>query len=167
MRSIMITRYFYCVGSLIGFLMIGCGGDEAVEANRVAVVPVTGKVFLDDAPHGPAALSLTPSGSNTTPSGVARPQVGGTVKADGTFVLTTYEQNDGAAPGEYEVSLASVSEPGSMEASLAAMNGEGPPPTQPLKITIPEGGTDSLEIKLVSAQKKAAGGGTPAPLGAQ
>ena len=145
-----LQKVVLCCGVVI--LAAGCGGGDEGSADKVAVVPVKGTLYLDDKPHGPASLSLTPTGGKTG-TGVARPQVGGAVNADGTFSLSTYGENDGAAPGDYEVALAAVSDPGSMEASLAAMNGEGAPATEPLTITIPEGGSESLEIKLVSGQK--------------
>jgi hypothetical protein len=147
---------------------IGCGGSGAVGDNQVRVVPVSGKLYLDGDPHGPATLSLMPTGGEGAGSGTDRPQVGGAVKADGSFTLSTYADGDGAAPGEYQVTLAGYSDPGSMEASLAAMSGEvSGPDAQPLTITIPEGGSTALELKFtsISSEKPKQQTGTPGPLG--
>lgn len=77
---------------LVTLSATGCGGET-----RTPVFPVSGKVsFKGEVPVG-AQVVLHPVGTPTvkdvTPSG--------TVKADGTFRITSYEAEDGAPSGEY------------------------------------------------------------------
>jgi hypothetical protein len=67
----------------------GCGGR--------ATSPVRGVVTLDGTPVPEATVLFMPDG----PEG-GRPATGFTA-ADGTFLLTTYRQDDGALPGSYRI----------------------------------------------------------------
>ncbi|MBL4884718.1 MAG: hypothetical protein JKY95_09320, partial [Planctomycetaceae bacterium] len=82
-------------------LTIGCGG--AGDDGKLGLVSAKGKVTLDGAAHGPATLTLTPTGQ--TPGQDPRPIVGGVVEADGSYALATYDTGDGAPPGDYDVTL--------------------------------------------------------------
>jgi hypothetical protein len=87
-------RHFPLLAGLAATLAFaGCGRSEP----RVPVVQVSGKIsFQGQAPAG-AQVVLHPVGkageSNIAPSG--------TVKEDGTFKISAYDQGDGAPPGDY------------------------------------------------------------------
>lgn len=126
---------------------IGCG---ASSDSNLDLVSVKGTLYLDGQTHGPAQLILTPVQVDENDK---RPPVGGDVAADGSFTLTTYETGDGAPPGEYEVTIGGGSDIGSTDpaAMMASVAGTS---TQKTIVEIPAGGSESLEIKLTSAEKK-------------
>ena len=68
----------------------GCGGSNLVK--------VRGVVTLDGKPLSSATISFNPIG------GAGRP-ASGLSDGDGNFQLTTSRTNDGAAPGEYKVTV--------------------------------------------------------------
>ncbi len=70
----------------------GCGGSSQVET-----VSVSGTVTYGGQGVEGALVSFFPKGGGR----VAR----GTTSADGKFVLTTYDDGDGAGIGEYEVTV--------------------------------------------------------------
>lgn len=136
------------VGVIGGALLAGCGGGGA---NEFDTVNVSGTVYLDDQPHGPATLTLFPSEP-------MHPSVSGDVAADGTFTLTTYDIGDGAPPGDYAVELSGAAATGDAStdpaAMMAAMSGGGS--AESVSITIPEGGSDNLEIRFQSSAESGA-----------
>jgi hypothetical protein len=75
----------------------GCG------KKRVEVHPVQGKVLFRGKPAVGAVVVFQPSGGRLPPDVPMAPN--GTVKADGTFRLSTYEEGDGAPAGDYKVVL--------------------------------------------------------------
>lgn len=140
-------------------LVTGCGGPT-----RLSTVQASGTVYLDDKPHGPARLTLTPVSAGSTD---VRSAIGGDVEPDGKFKLTTYEEGDGAPPGEYTVTLgAAVSDAGSTDpAAMMSMMGGGGVSAAPLSIAIPGEGSENLELKFTSV--KSTGPSDPkAPIGA-
>jgi hypothetical protein len=70
---------------------VGCGGAGKP-------VPVRGTVLLDGQPLSGATVTFMPM------ENVGRSASGMTVE-DGSFRLTTFNQNDGALPGEYKVTV--------------------------------------------------------------
>lgn len=82
------------VGFIIG-LAVGCGGS------KFTVVPAKGKVVCSGAPVTSGSVSFSPvaAAGNDEPGKSATAAVG----ADGTFVLTTYDQFDGAIVGKHSV----------------------------------------------------------------
>lgn len=76
--------------------VIGCSG------NNNGTVPVYGKVVFDDGQ--PARIGnvefrkIVKAGSDETRL-IAR----GKIESDGSFLLTTFEPNDGAIPGNYDI----------------------------------------------------------------
>ena len=89
---------FYVALALL--TLVGLGG---CSASKPKTVPVSGKVmYKKDTPAEGALIVFHP-----TPEMEAR--ISGKpfarVKADGTFVLTTYEENDGAPEGDYVVTV--------------------------------------------------------------
>lgn len=133
-------------GVLFAATLAGCGGSD-----QLPTVKAAGTVTLDGKPYGPASVTLTPAGGN--PDDKRRPAVGPVAK-DGSFTLRTYEEGDGAPPGEYTATLgpdtseAASTDPNKM---MGAMTG---PPAETLKVTIPEGGSDSLKLEFKSTKQK-------------
>lgn len=76
-------------------------GCSSGEPGRVAVHPVKGSVTTADGKPAEGALVLlnpvTPNGGPATPNGK--------VGTDGTFAITSYAPGDGAASGEYAVTV--------------------------------------------------------------
>jgi predicted small lipoprotein YifL len=75
--------------------LAGCG-DAGPKLS-----PVAGKVLVGDAPAEHATVVFHPVGG-AGPDAV-KPR--GTVRADGTYALTTHTAGDGAPPGEYRVTV--------------------------------------------------------------
>ncbi len=82
------TVYLLCAA-----LLAGCGGESRVAEVR-------GVVTLDGTPVGEASVAFTPRAGG-------RPAYGIT-KSDGTFELTTYQQNDGALIGTHRVTITAL-----------------------------------------------------------
>src|SRR6516165_9630974 len=68
---------------------------------RKPVAPVRGKVFLSGKAADGALVVFNPVDNNDL--NPVRPQ--GMVGSDGAFEMTTYKNNDGAPPGEYNVTF--------------------------------------------------------------
>jgi hypothetical protein len=79
------------------FIAAGCGGGDS----RFDTAPVRGKVLCEGEPLTSGMISFTPiaEGETATPGKLAT----GVVGPDGTFVLTTYEPEDGAIIGRHTV----------------------------------------------------------------
>ncbi len=91
----MKTKHIFCTALMIAFsaIIVGCGESENVE-----VFPARGIVKFDGKPMiGGGAISLVPMVSQSGKN------AGGIINADGTFVLTTYEDGDGAMTGSFRV----------------------------------------------------------------
>ena len=73
--------------------VVGCGE----QANRVAVHPVQGRVLLDGQPVGGALVVLHPLEAAANKD--VRPLA--YTKDDGSFLLATFDANDGAPAGPY------------------------------------------------------------------
>jgi len=89
---------FYVALALL--TLVGLGG---CSASKPKTVPVSGKVmYKKDTPAEGALVVFHPTPEmEARISGKPFARVG----ADGTFVLTTYEENDGAPEGEYGVTI--------------------------------------------------------------
>lgn len=74
---------------------VGCGGD-----GRPPRVPVSGVITVDQKPVAEAAVMFLPVAGG-------RPAIG-TTDAAGRFVLTTFDDGDGAIIGEHKVSVTKV-----------------------------------------------------------
>lgn len=71
--------------------LVGCGSDSP------HVVPVKGKISYQGKPLTSGTVMLVPEGSGFGATGQIQP--------DGSFTLTSFKQNDGAAPGKYKVTV--------------------------------------------------------------
>jgi len=149
-RSIQI-----CLATL---LLAGCGGSTDVE-----VYHTSGVVTFDGKPmSGGGSISLVPT---TSQAGKAS---GGIINPDGTFVLSTYGDGDGAMAGTFRVMIAqtTTAEPdfgGDSDAPGAAANTEGTstvdkadvipliyadPVNSPVTVTIEAKDKNELKIEL-------------------
>ncbi|HLJ11290.1 MAG TPA: hypothetical protein VKU82_08875 [Planctomycetaceae bacterium] len=98
MRSIALISLF-----LVSAALVGCNNGEQIP--RLKTIPVKGTLYLDGKPYGNCTLTLTPDSPDPDPKKPTKHGAGATVNADGTFVLKTYEDGDGAVPGKYEAAL--------------------------------------------------------------
>src|SRR5262245_28148493 len=79
----------FCI--TVAFSLAGCGGG---------LVPVEGTVLLEYQPLADAQVLFLPKAGG-------RPATGKT-NAEGKFILTTNQLNDGVAPGEYQVAVTAL-----------------------------------------------------------
>ena len=92
-----VSRAVWALSATVAVLALaGCGRSGPA---RVAVYPVQGKVEVNGKPAAGAVVILHPKGDPAAPA--AR----GEVKEDGTFVAGTYASGDGAAEGDYIVTV--------------------------------------------------------------
>jgi hypothetical protein len=80
-------------------LLTGCGGGDGPE-----IYPIRGEVTYNGKPVGQGIVTYTPA----TP-GVGR-AANGPLKADGTFVMTTFKRDDGVVRGTYNIIIHSYEE---------------------------------------------------------
>ncbi len=99
MRMFLYLGCVYLCAALITLPVAGCG--SASKVGQVPVIPVTGKVVFQGQTTPGALVVYHPAQEGS----LAAPPAQATVRDDGTFVLTTYTANDGAAPGEYKVTV--------------------------------------------------------------
>jgi hypothetical protein len=69
------------------------------NGTQIPVFPVRGEVFVGGKPADGAVVHLHPRDPLKCPPAYA------TVKSDGSFKATTYRDDDGAAPGDYVVTV--------------------------------------------------------------
>jgi hypothetical protein len=86
------------IGLFLGIAALAC---SSCGSGGQPVYPVQGKVLYLGKPTPGAVVVFHPAG-NPSPDAL-RPQ--GTVSADGSFRLTTYQPDDGAPPGDYDVTI--------------------------------------------------------------
>jgi hypothetical protein len=120
--------------ALLQFLS-GCGGG------RPPVEPAKGKVVCNGQPVTVGSVVFVPIGDGGSGSG--RPATG-SVGPDGTFVMTTYEHEDGAAVGKHRVEYAGPEEEGKEDEE-----GEAPPEGSPA-----ERARNAERIRQRQAQQK-------------
>jgi hypothetical protein len=96
-------------GLVLAFcLPIALGGcSSSGKDGRKPVHRVSGKVLFRDQPAVGALVVFIPANEPPEP---VDPRPRGTVQADGTFKLTTYEPDDGAPVGDYTVVITWPSE---------------------------------------------------------
>lgn len=146
----------------------GCGGSDKPDT-----VPVSGKVTLDGVPVEGASVMFRPEGPGRP--GTAMTDANGMYS-----LSSYGEPNDGAVPGEYTVAVIKIGGPGASAPAGAAPPQSDPnalssidgtadtstakvpeteyfvpkqytdPATSGLKLTIPEGGGDNINLELTS-----------------
>jgi hypothetical protein len=121
-----------CAGVLVTALFAGCGPTGPT------VIPIRGEVIYKGAPLKEGTVVYLPK-----ETGEAR-QASGRIQADGSFVLTTFKNADGVAPGDYDIVVyAFAPQAGNIptRAELEAAHEAGRPQRQviiPEKYTNPE-----------------------------
>lgn len=88
----------YLAAACGALFLAGCGG----EAWHAETYPASGKVLINGEPAADVVVELRAVGEQPDSRG-SRPW--GIVQPDVTFLLTTYENGDGAPPGDYAVTL--------------------------------------------------------------
>lgn len=124
-------------------LLAGCGGENYPET-----IPVRGTVTYDGKPVEGAEIGFYPSDGGSGNVG------GGTCDANGNYSLTTFETNDGARPGEYDVVVQLFDRPISIPAKYASEQ------TTPLTAKIE---ADQKEVVFDIAIEKSDGPTPPKP----
>lgn len=141
-----LMKLNFVLGTVLSTCMfIGCG-DGTESFNRVAV---SGTVTLSGDSAVSGSMIATANIENGLKNTKDRPNVQ-TLITDGKFEFTA---ENGPAPGDYFVEV-SIDVEGSVETGPEGED-ETESATYKASITIPEGGSDSLEIKL---RKGSAGG---------
>ena len=93
------------VGAVFGVLIVGWLGywySTLGPSRPVAVHPVKGRAVFEGQPMSGANVILYPSADSKVPTEL-RPR--GSVTADGSFVLSTFDPNDGAPSGDFVVTV--------------------------------------------------------------
>src|SRR5262245_17492557 len=93
------ARHRVCL-LLPAFALIALPSCEQKRYEQIPLYPVRGKVLFDGQPAAGARIQFHP----VTPSERAK-YPSAKVEADGSFALTTFENKDGAPPGEYLVTV--------------------------------------------------------------
>ena len=143
---------FACAGLALGF--VGCSDTPD---DRLALVTAAGSVTLDGQSKGDITLNFTPVKAGEDDR---RQNLMATVAADGKFMISTYEPGDGAAPGQYTVTMtegagSSASDPSvDPAAMMSQMGGGSGSSTAPCSVVIPKEGASDLKVELVTSEKK-------------
>src|SRR5438477_1135804 len=87
--------------SLFGIALSLLGSCEKKRYDAIPLYTVRGKVLVDGQPAAGAVVHFHPA----TPSEKNKLYPAAKVEADGSFALTTFENKDGAPPGEYLVTI--------------------------------------------------------------
>jgi hypothetical protein len=143
----------------LAFVPLACGGPSE---ERVPVHPTSGKVTFEGKPlPGALVLLRRPDPDPKVPSPTA------TTTADGSFILHTYEPDDGAPAGDYLVAISTA--PTATKSGPSLKKVERPidhlkgryadPKTSGLKATI-KPGSNTLEPFVLNES----GGAAPAPV---
>jgi hypothetical protein len=125
---------FCCVILLV---LCGCGKDP----NQPDLVPMSGKVLLDDQPLAGADITFIPVGG-TKGSGST-----GRTDAEGVYKLTAIRGGSGAVPGEYRVV---ISKRVMSDGSDFPANSKLPPIESPAKETLSPEYSDRQQSKLTA-----------------
>jgi hypothetical protein len=136
------TKYQILIVAALPWLTAIGGCSE----QQVAVFPVTGKVAYKGQP--PVGATVVLHALNSADTSDIAPT--GTVKADGTFAITSYEPGDGAPHGEYVATIEWFK-------FAPELGGAGPnviPPkyvsakTSPIKVSV-DGGPTQLQSIII------------------
>jgi hypothetical protein len=133
-------------GSLL-LVMRGCG-SSATQSDRLPVYPATGRVEYSGGPVGGAFVVFHPRGASE--KGAPHPH--GQVKSDGSYLLTSYESDDGAPAGDYDVTVELrrlVNHGGDISAGPNVLPPKyGRPDSSPVKVRIAEGTNELPAIQI-------------------
>jgi hypothetical protein len=116
----------------VAMLIAGCS-----TSNNPKTYPVTGKVTYRGQPVTSGMVLLTPEGSGHAATG--------NLDKDGSFRLTTFQKDDGAVPGKYQVAVQVFPDDG---AGLPGAEFAGKKPPVPQKYMSPQSSGLIAEIKV-------------------
>lgn len=132
---------------------VGCGAGSAGDDKATA--KVTGKVTYNGAAAAGGELLFSPvaeAGAKGPPGQSGRAPI----KSDGTFVVTTYKDGDGAVVGQHRVSYLPPAAPATTHDEKGQPVGDLKPPQKlaPSKesYAVVKGG-NTIDIELVEAPK--------------
>ncbi|MDR1384669.1 MAG: carboxypeptidase-like regulatory domain-containing protein [Planctomycetaceae bacterium] len=128
-----MTKKMLFNNTVMLLLLSLCGLGCNHESQLYGLVPVEGIVYYDGKPLDGAVVNFIPNHPDQ------RSAVG-TTDATGKFVLMTLNPNDGAAPGEYQVTVSKMSGTGwevSMTEQQSAKSKDDIKPLLPVKYSIP------------------------------
>lgn len=86
-----------------GLVAAGCSSSSAPAPNPGGSHPVRGKVIYDGKPAAGVVVTLLPIDAPMVPQIPHNPRA--VTEADGTFVIGTFTDSDGAAEGGYQILL--------------------------------------------------------------
>jgi hypothetical protein len=135
-----------------------CSCSRPPGPERLPTVPVRGSVTINGLPAPSVTVRFHALDGRKDEAGVYAAHPEALTDGDGTFVLSTYEHGDGAAPGEYAVTLEWLK-------FNALRNSYGPPdrlggkyadPAKtPFKVKVEEGkGGDGIELEPFALSTK-------------
>jgi len=96
-----MCKRFRIVGRLLWCIFVSAA--VGCQQNPYELAPVRGTVTIDGHPLSQAKVMFAPSEVGTNPN-PGKPAFG-LLQPDGSFVLTTYKENDGAVIGEHWVTV--------------------------------------------------------------
>ena len=146
-----MTRRYFAIGLLAAWstLVVGCAKDKN-ENEKLPTQPARGIVTYQGKPVANASVGFTSLDNKV--------RAGGRTDGVGSFVLSTYGDQDGAPPGKYRVTVAvsltkeiapEVLEPepeGGWKSPIPAKYAN--PATTDILVEVTQGGTNDFTIKL-------------------
>lgn len=141
-------RVTKAIGLLAVSMLLGCG-------SKYDVVPVSGRITLDDEPLVNASIFTQPTNRETKNPG---PGSGGLTDENGEFVLEFQTESKlGAIPGDTRITIVENAEQkASNDDTGVAFKRKVPQEYRDGKVnyTIPEEGTDAMNFDLSSKKKR-------------
>jgi len=125
---------------LAGGILAGC---RKADAWKVKTYPASGTVIINGKPAEGVIVNFHPIGK---PTDIRESIPWGKVQPDGTYHLRTYQEGDGAPPGEYHVTLKWKPSPSSVADKLNHVYQD--PEKSVWKFTIAPGQNDLPQIEL-------------------
>jgi hypothetical protein len=91
-----------------------CGCGQNSSAHVAPTVPVKGKITYNGQPLTQGSIKFEPEDSGR--------EAHGSIQPDGTFVLTTFKEGDGAIPGVHRVAVSGTGKVGRQSVPLKFQN---------------------------------------------
>jgi hypothetical protein len=147
MNRVRQSQLRYCAVVVSSLVLGGCGSDP----DFVSAVPAAGMVTFNGKPIETGTIGFIPE--------KGRP-ASGQIK-DGQFILTTYDDGDGALPGKHRVMVTSTKQ---IPSKIKGADPEtvylipkmyASPSESYLTVEIPPEGNKKIEIKIENSVRKA------------
>lgn len=155
LRYLEFRKRCFWIGTLVILTTFsGCGQEQE---KRPETIQVQGKITHNGKPLEKGRVTFSPLDSGD--DGLRRP-ASGSIQSDGTFQLSTFQSNDGALPGDYQVVIVSYeNEPspeeiaeGNAEFTWAIPEKYGNPLTSGLIAKVPGDGEEPVELSFDLSQ---------------